>query len=86
VFEGGYTKAEQTLWGRGRPDTALAYRRAVLDALDADLHRIVEEAVDRRVRVILSSAQHEPDVMAIVFLLEPEGSAAGADGDGAGPR
>ena len=73
LFEGGYTKAEQTLWAQGRPDTSLAYRHAVLDAVDAELRQIVEDSVDRRVRVILSSAHHEPDVMAIVFLLEPAG-------------
>jgi uncharacterized protein YbcI len=84
LFEGGYTKAEQTLWERGRPDTALAYRSAVLDALDADLREIVEDAVDRRVTVILSSVHHEPDVTALVFLLEPAGAAAGGDAGGRG--
>ena len=71
LFGGGYTKAEQTLWDHGRPDTAAAYRLAVIDVLEDDMREVVRRAVGRSVTAVLASAHHDPDVMAAVFLLEP---------------
>jgi pimeloyl-ACP methyl ester carboxylesterase len=71
LFGGGYTKAEQTLWDHGRPDTAAAYRLAVLDALEVDMRDVVERSVGRSVTAVLAAAHHDPDVIAAVFLLEP---------------
>jgi hypothetical protein len=79
LFGGGYTKAEKTLWDQGRPDTALAYRHAVFDALEGDMRKVVETAVGRRVDAVLVSAHHDPDVMAAVFLLEPLGGSGSAE-------
>jgi uncharacterized protein YbcI len=73
LFGGGYTKAEQTLWDQGRPDTAVAYRHAVLDALEDGMREVVESCVGRPVVAVLATAHHDPDVMAVVFLLEPAG-------------
>jgi hypothetical protein len=70
LLGGGYTKAEQTLWDHGRPDTAAAYRLAVLDALEVDMRDVVERAVGRSVAAVLTAAHHDPDVIAAVFLLE----------------
>ena len=73
LFGGGYTKAEQTLWEQGRPDTAAAYPHAVLQALERDMRTVVEDSVGRKVSAILTAAHHDPDVMAAVILLEPLG-------------
>ena len=79
LFGGGYTKAEKTLWDQGRPDTAVAYRHAVLDALQGDMREVVEEALGRAVIAVLASAHHDPDVMAAVFLLEPLGGSGSGE-------
>lgn len=81
LFGGGYTKAEKTLWDQGRPDTAVAYRQAVIEALEDDMRSIVETTVGRHVEAVLACAHHNPDVMAAVFLLEPlGGSGSGESG------
>ena len=79
LFGGGYTRAEKTLWDQGRPDTAVAYRHAVLDALEDDMRAVVEEALGRAVLAVLASAHHDPDVMAAVFLLEPLGGSGSGE-------
>ena len=79
LFGGGYTKAEKTLWDQGRPDTAVAYRHAVLEALGDDMRAVVEAASGRSVVAMLVSAHHDPDVMAAVFLLEPLGGNGSAE-------
>ena len=79
LFGGGYTKAEKTLWDQGRSDTAVAYRHAVLDALEDDMREVVEDAIGRRVSAVLATAHHDPDVMAAVFLLEPLGGSGSAE-------
>jgi uncharacterized protein YbcI len=79
LFSGGYTKAEKTLWEQGRPDTAVSYRHAVLEALEDDMREVVEGSVGRIVMAVLASAHHDPDVMAAVFLLEPLGGSDPAE-------
>jgi len=79
LFGGNYTKAEKTLWLQGRPDTALAYRQAVLEALEDDMRSVVEAVVGRSVDAVLLTARHDPDVMAVVFLLEPLGGSGSAE-------
>jgi hypothetical protein len=79
LFGGGYTKAEKTLWSLGRPDTALAYRQAVLGTLEGDMRGVVETSVGRTVTAVLAAVHHEPDVMAAVFLLEPLGGRGSAE-------
>jgi hypothetical protein len=79
LFGGGYTKAEKTLWDQGRPDTAVAYRQAVIDALQDDMRAVVESSVERTVTAVLAAAHHDPDVMAAVFLLEPLGGSDSAE-------
>ena len=79
LFGGGYTKAEKTLWNQGRSDTAVAYRHAVLEALEDDMRAVVESSVGRAVTAVLATAHHDPDVMAAVFLLEPLGGSGSAE-------
>ena len=82
LFGEGYTKAEKTLWNQGYPDTAMSYRHAVLEALEADMRAVVEAAVERSVTAVMATAHHDPDVMATVFLLEPLGGSGSADRGG----
>ena len=79
LFGGGYTKAEKTLWEQGRPDTAVAYRHAVLEALEDDMRDVVETSLGRTVVAVLATAHHEPDETAAVFLLEPLGGSGSAE-------
>lgn len=79
LFGGGYTKAEKTLWEQGRPETAVAYRHAVLEALEDDMREVVEASIGRSVVAVLASAHHDPDVMAAVFLLEPLGGSGSGE-------
>lgn len=79
LFGGGYTKAEKTLWAQGRLDTAVAYRHAVLEALEDDMREVVEGSLGRAVTAVLASAHHDPDVMAAVFLLEPLGGSGSGE-------
>jgi len=79
LFGGGYTKAEKTLWEQGRPDTAVAYRHAVLEALEDEMREVVESSLGRTVVAVLATAHHDPDVMAAVFLLEPLGGSGSAE-------
>jgi uncharacterized protein YbcI len=79
LFGGGYTKAEKTIWEQGRPDTAVAYRHAVLEALEDEMRDVVERALGRAVVAVLATAHHDPDVMAAVFLLEPLGGSGSAE-------
>jgi hypothetical protein len=79
LFGGGYTKAEKTLWNQGRPDTAVAYRQAVLAALESDMCEVVKDSLGRTVLAVLASAHHDPDVIAAVFLLEPLGGSGSAE-------
>jgi Na+-translocating membrane potential-generating system (MpsC) len=79
LLGGGYTRAERTLWDNGRPDPVVAYRHAVLEALEDEMRDVVEASVDRSVEAVLVSAHHDPDVMAAVFLLEPLGGSGSAE-------
>ena len=79
LFGGGYTKAEKTLWDQGRPETAVAYRQAVIDALEDEMRTVVETSLERNVTAVLAAAHHDPDVMAAVFLLEPLGGSDSAE-------
>ncbi len=67
------TQAEKTLWATGRHETAEAYRLAVLQAVEPEMREIVVEATGREVRATLHSMNHDPDVVAEVFLLVPDG-------------
>jgi len=73
IFGGGYTRAEQTLWSEGRAETALSYRRTVLETLEDEMRAVLETEVGRPVEAVLTCARHAPELMAIVFLLEPLG-------------
>jgi hypothetical protein len=79
LFGGGYTKAEKTLWDHGRPDTAMNYRHAVLEALENDMRAVVEATLERGVEAVMAAAHHDPDVMAAIFLLEPLGGSGSAE-------
>ena len=84
LLGGGYTKAEQTLARQGRPEPALAYRQAVLATLEDEMRAALEASLGRRVEVVMGAAYHDPDVMAVVFLLEPLGGSGSAGRWGTG--
>jgi uncharacterized protein YbcI len=73
IFGGGFTTAEQTLWGRGRGETAREYRLAIQDAIREEMCAEVGRRLERRVVASMSAFHHEPDLMAEIFVLESEG-------------
>jgi uncharacterized protein YbcI len=70
VLEDALTPVERTLAAHGREDVAIAARRALQNAMRADLVAAVERLTGSRVRAVLSDAQDDPDVAAHVFLLD----------------
>ena len=92
VLGEGFTDVETTLFERGRAETALTYRHAVLAALEAEMSAEVERLTSRRVVATMSCAHHDPDLMVEIFVLErlegseaPEPTIGGAAGEEAAP-
>ncbi|MEA2400637.1 MAG: hypothetical protein QOK00_1040 [Thermoleophilaceae bacterium] len=70
LFRDCFTQAEKTLWAAGREHAADRYRHAVQGVLDTAMRQAVEHAIARPVIATMSCAHHEPDMMAVVFILE----------------
>mgnify|MGYP000005732081 CR=1 FL=1 len=73
LFEGGYTKVEETLVAGGHRDKALAYRQALLDALESELCAVVEDALGRPVHAVVARPHRDLGVTAVVFVLARAG-------------
>ena len=70
LLGGGFTRGEQTLRSRGLSAEVDDYRRAMQEALEADMTQAVEEVVGRRVVAFMSATHHDPDFNAELFVLE----------------
>jgi hypothetical protein len=84
LLGGGYTKAEQTLARQGTPGARAGVppgRPRHARGRDA---RGPRASLGRRVDVVMTAANHDPDVMAVVFMLEPLGGSGSAGRWGAG--
>jgi uncharacterized protein YbcI len=69
LFGGGFTRAEQTLWSKGRHEAAREYRNAIQDAVRERMCAEVERHLGRRVVASMSAFHHEPDLIAEIFVL-----------------
>jgi uncharacterized protein YbcI len=74
VLEDTLTAAERTLTGLGEHDRLRDMRSVLQLSAEAEFRRIVETALDRRVRSFLSSFDPKTGAAAEVFLLEPDGA------------
>jgi uncharacterized protein YbcI len=70
LLEDTLTAVERTLVAHGREDVAIATRRALQDAMRAELVAAIELLTGCAVRAVLSDTQADPDVAAEVFLLD----------------
>ena len=71
VLRGGFTRAEQTLREAGRADTVTEQRRAFQEAMRERFKGEITALTGRRVIGFLSGVQQDPDMIAEVFVLEP---------------
>jgi uncharacterized protein YbcI len=71
VLHDSLTKAEQTLIASDGPETVRLLRRKFQDAMQADIRKAVEQALDRRTTAMLSDHITDPDVAVEIVMLEP---------------
>lgn len=72
VMGGGYTAAEQTLYAGGERNTVRNARRAFQDVMEERMRALIEGATGRKVLAFLSASHQEPDLVAELFVLEPQ--------------
>jgi uncharacterized protein YbcI len=72
VMYDGLIPAERTLVERGAGETVQAMRHAWQEAMRDSFREIVESAIGRRVRAVLSQVNPDADIHIEVFILEPE--------------
>jgi uncharacterized protein YbcI len=82
VLQGGFTRAERTLFERGHTGAVIDQRQALDEALRQPLSDTIERLLDRRVVGFTSGVQPDDDLTTVVFLLEPAGSARDAESRG----
>jgi uncharacterized protein YbcI len=73
LFGDVFLRAEKTLLTHGQEDVAMAYRGAIQHALRQELRAEVERVVGRNVVAAMGCAHHDPDLMAELFVFEPQG-------------
>jgi uncharacterized protein YbcI len=73
LFGDVFLRSEKTLLTHGQEDVAMAHRGAIQHALRQELRAEVERVVGRTVVAAMGCAHHEPDLMAELFVLEPQG-------------
>ncbi len=71
LLRGGFTVAEQTLFDAGHKQAVHESQRALQDAMEGRLSKIIEDLTGRRVVGFLSASRQSPDLRAELFLLEP---------------
>ena len=71
-MRGGFTKVEQTLHDEGRGDAVITQRMAFQEALRPRFREVIEEELGRKVVGFMSGSHQEPDLIGVMFVLEPE--------------
>jgi uncharacterized protein YbcI len=69
---GGLLKSEETLFRAGRSEQVMESRRVLHEVLEQPMREIIEEVVGRRVIAFMSASHDDPDLMAEIFVLEPQ--------------
>jgi uncharacterized protein YbcI len=80
-----YTPVERTLIEAGRDQAVRETRNIFQDAMGPKFREAVEEATGRNVIAFMSQVHFAPDIAAEIFVLEPDGDAASADGHALSP-
>ena len=71
LLEGGFTTVERTLIEGGDSDAVHDIRLSFQRAMEAPFREVVENALGRRVIAYMSQINHDPDIAAELFVLEP---------------
>lgn len=75
VMQGGFTRAEQTLFEDGKWQDVRAMRHAFSDTMEGRLTELIDQAMGRQVLAFLSASHQDPDVQIEAFLLDgPSGA------------
>jgi uncharacterized protein YbcI len=69
----GFTSAEQTVTAAGRESDVMAFRTAYHEAMNERMIELVERLTGRSVRAALNASHVDPDLTALVFVMDPEG-------------
>ena len=72
LMGGGYTTAEETLHQSGRGRSVRDSRHAFEDAMERRIVVTIERVIGRKVAAFMSASHQEPDLAALLFVLEPE--------------
>lgn len=72
-----FTRSEKSMLAQGRLDAVREYRGALHSVMRDELEAVVERHLGRPVAATMMDVHHDPDVIALVFLLD----AAAADGE-----
>lgn len=71
VLRGGFTRVEQTLLEEGRGSDVIEQRMAFQEVMKERFVEAIEEITGRRVAAFMSGSHQDPDLIAEVFVLEP---------------
>jgi len=85
LMRGGFSRAEETLLQEGRGDSVIRQRMDFQDVMKDRFIEVIEEELGRKVSGTMSGSHQHPDLIAEIFILEPEGDELLADaqaGDG----
>jgi uncharacterized protein YbcI len=81
LMRGGFSKAEETLLREGRGDSVIRQRMDFQDVMRDRFTAVIEEEAGRRVAGMMSGSHQRPDLLAEMFVLEPEHGELLADAD-----
>jgi uncharacterized protein YbcI len=85
LMRGGFTRVEETLLREGRGDSVTQQRMDFQDVMGDRFKQVVEDETGRKVVAMMSGSHQGPDLLAEMFVLEPDGDELLADaqaGDG----
>ena len=71
LLRGGFTRVEQTLLDEGRGSDVIEQRMAFQEVMRDRFSEVIEELTGRRVAAFMSGSHQGPDLVAEVFVLEP---------------
>jgi uncharacterized protein YbcI len=71
VLGGGFTTAEQTLYEGGRGNAVRDARIAFHDTVQERMKALIKAATGREVIACISGSHQNPDLVSVVFVLEP---------------
>ena len=75
LMEGGFTAAEETLLAQGKVEPVYNARQGFKRLMEDEFKGVVERTLKRRVVAYMSQVHRDPQVLAEIFLLGPEGDA-----------